>query len=88
MTARQRRESGWFYTDPQRRGPPAGKLSDLAAGASDIIRPPASGSCCRIREVRVPVNRLPHCPIKHHTTSNTIEEECGGGLLLIIEVEP
>jgi hypothetical protein len=29
-----------------------------------------------------------HCHIAHHTTNNNVEVEGGGGLMLVIEVEP
>jgi FtsP/CotA-like multicopper oxidase with cupredoxin domain len=39
-------------------------------------------------EAREPGKWLLHCHIAHHTTNNNVEVEGGGGLMLIIEVEP
>ena len=39
-------------------------------------------------EAREPGRWLLHCHIAHHTTNNNVEVEGGGGLMLIIEVEP
>lgn len=40
-----------------------------------------------IWEAREPGTWLPHCHINHHTTNSNVEQEGGGGLMLIIEVE-
>ncbi len=41
-----------------------------------------------IWEAREPGKWLLHCHISHHTTNNNVEVEGGGGLMLIIEVQP
>ena len=39
-------------------------------------------------EAREPGKWLLHCHITHHTTNNNVETDGGGGLTLVIEVEP
>jgi FtsP/CotA-like multicopper oxidase with cupredoxin domain len=39
-------------------------------------------------EAREPGKWLLHCHISHHTTNNNVEVDGGGGLMLILEVEP
>lgn len=41
-----------------------------------------------IRTTREPGKWLLHCDINHHVTNDNVEEEGGGGLMLILDVAP
>jgi manganese oxidase len=41
-----------------------------------------------IWKARLPGKWLFHCHLPHDTTNNNVEQNCGGGLMMIFQVEP